>query len=150
MLYPRPSVKTLWVYMTSLLPFHSIWRYKQEALTPEQKTHLSHQSNTLLIQGNLYHTLCVFVQSQFSNVWLFMMPYTIAHQTPLSMRFSRILEWVAVFFSRGSSQPRDGTQSFKSSALAGGFFTTTSATWEAPFTKVKGWRCLPNKHWVSQ
>ena len=33
---------------------------------------------------------------------------------------ARILEWVAIFFSRGSSQPRDWTQV---SRIAGGFFT---------------------------
>ena len=33
---------------------------------------------------------------------------------------ARILEWVAVPFSRGSSQPRDQTQV---SHIAGGFFT---------------------------
>ena len=38
---------------------------------------------------------------------------------------ARVLEWVVISFSRGSSQPRDRT------ALAGGFFTTR-ATWEAP------------------
>ena len=44
---------------------------------------------------------------------------------------ARILEWVAVFFSRGSSQPRDQTHVSMSPALAGGFFTS-GATWEAP------------------
>ena len=34
---------------------------------------------------------------------------------------SRILKWVAFPFSRGSSQPRDGTQV---SRIAGGFFTS--------------------------
>ena len=34
---------------------------------------------------------------------------------------ARILEWVAFLFSRGSSQPRDGTQL---SRIAGGFFTS--------------------------
>ena len=34
---------------------------------------------------------------------------------------ARILEWVASPFSRGSSQPRDGTQV---SHVAGGFFTS--------------------------
>ena len=33
---------------------------------------------------------------------------------------ARILEWVAIPFSRGSSRPRDGTQV---SRTAGGFFT---------------------------
>ena len=37
----------------------------------------------------------------------------------------RILEWVAVFFSRGSSQTRDQTQV---SHVAGGFFTGSSTT----------------------
>ena len=38
---------------------------------------------------------------------------------------TRILEWVAMLFSRGSSQTRDWTP-----VLTGGFFTT-STTWEA-------------------
>ena len=42
---------------------------------------------------------------------------------------ARILEWVAMPFSRGSSQPRDPTHI--SPPQVGGFFTT-SATWEAP------------------
>ena len=49
-------------------------------------------------------------------------PWTIAHQAPLSMGIlqARILEWVAMPSSRGSSQPRDGTQV---SHIAGRFFT---------------------------
>ena len=34
---------------------------------------------------------------------------------------ARILEWVAISFSRGSSQPKDRTHIF---CIAGGFFTT--------------------------
>ena len=37
---------------------------------------------------------------------------------------SRILEWVAISFSMGSSWTRDRTQIPMSPALAGGFFTT--------------------------
>ena len=38
-----------------------------------------------------------------SRVRLFATLWTVAHQAPLSMEFSqaRILEWVAIFFSRG-------------------------------------------------
>ena len=45
----------------------------------------------------------------------------VAHQAFLSMRIlqARILEWVVMPSSRGSSQPRDGTQV---SCIAGGFF----------------------------
>ena len=44
-----------------------------------------------------------------SRVQLFDTPWTVAYQDPQSMRFfqARILEWVAIFFSRRSSQPRD-------------------------------------------
>ena len=47
---------------------------------------------------------------------------------------ARILGWVAMLSSMGSSQPRDGN-SLKSPAVAGGFFTT-SATWETPLNCV--------------
>ena len=53
----------------------------------------------------------------------FATPWTVTCQAPLSMGFSqaRILEWVAIPFSRGSSWPRDQTHI---SCLAGKFFTT--------------------------
>ena len=53
---------------------------------------------------------------------------------------ARILEWVAIFFSRGSSLPRDWTcVSLMSPALAGGFFTN----WEAlkgPCSVAAAWK----------
>ena len=47
-----------------------------------------------------------------SPVRLFVTPWTVARQAPLSMGIlqARILEWVAMPSSRGSSQPRDRTQ----------------------------------------
>ena len=42
---------------------------------------------------------------------------------------ARILEWVAISYSRGSSQPRDRTH-FSCISCIGRFFTTR-ATWEA-------------------
>ena len=46
-----------------------------------------------------------------SCVWLFVTPWTVAYQAPLPMGIlqARILEWVAISFSRGSSQLRDQT-----------------------------------------
>ena len=46
-----------------------------------------------------------------SCVWLFETPWTVAHQPPLSMGILQagILEWVAMPFSAGSSQPRNQT-----------------------------------------
>ena len=51
-----------------------------------------------------------------SCVWLFVTPWTTVH----GILQARILEWVAIPFSRGYSQPRDQTQVSHS---AGGFFT---------------------------
>ena len=41
----------------------------------------------------------------FSSMWLFVTPWTVACQAPLPMEFSRILEWVAVPFSRDLPNP---------------------------------------------
>ena len=57
-----------------------------------------------------------------SSVRLFVNPWTVAPQDPLSMGVlqTRMLKWVTMPSSRGSSQPRDWTQV---SNIAGGFFT---------------------------
>ena len=57
-----------------------------------------------------------------SRVGLFATPWTVAHQASLSMGIlqAKILEWVAIPTSWGSSQPRDQTQV---SRIVGGFFT---------------------------
>ena len=69
-----------------------------------------------------------------SCVQVFLTPWAVAYQVPLSMEFSRkrILEWVAIPFSRGSSQPRDQTWV---SCIAGRFFTVWT-TREAPWGNV--------------
>ena len=69
-------------------------------------------------------------------------PWTIARQAPLSMGIpqARILEWVAMSSSRGSSQPRDRIQV---SYIVGGFFTIwiTRETLNAKYRK----KCLCQK-----
>ena len=79
---------------------------------------------------NFHNDVCLFLyQSMYTllclddcHVWLLMTPWTVAFQAPLSMGIlqARILEWVAIPSSRGSSQPRDRTQV---SHIAGRFFT---------------------------
>ena len=66
------------------------------------------------------------------RVQLFTTPWIAACQASLSMGTlqARILEWVAMPSSRGSSQPGIEPVSLMSPASAGGFFTT-SVTWEA-------------------
>ena len=53
-----------------------------------------------------------------SHVWLFAIPMDCTVHGILQ---ARIVKWVAFYFSRGSSQPRDWT---KVSHIAGGFFTS--------------------------
>ena len=57
--------------------------------------------------------------NRFNHVQLFVTQWTIPYQAPPSMG-GRILEWVAMPFYRGSSQPRDQTQV---SRISGEFFT---------------------------
>ena len=68
------------------------------------------------------HRLKYILALSLGCVQLFVTPWTVAHQAPLSMGIlqARILEWVAMPSSRGSSQPRDRTQVF---CIAGRFFT---------------------------
>ena len=57
----------------------------------------------------------------FSHVQLFPMDCNLPGFSVHGISQARILEWVAVFFSRGSSQPGDQTEV---SCLEDGFFTT--------------------------
>ena len=61
------------------------------------------------------------------------MLWTVAHQAPLSMEFSRQEHWSGLPCPPPGNFPDPGIKltSLMSPALAGGFFTT-SATWEAP------------------
>ena len=54
------------------------------------------------------YVFCCAVLKLLSRVWLSVSPWTIALQDPLSMGIlrARILEWVDMLSSRGSSQPR--------------------------------------------
>ena len=86
-------------------------RESEECIHTHTCTHThTHTHHTL--KGKCY-SLC--------GVQLFVTPWTVAHQAPLSMGFSRQENaWVAVSFCRESSQLRDGTQV---SCVAGRFFT---------------------------
>ena len=107
---------------------------------PSPNTHSVTSSWQLEICCDGVLTLCMCamcVVGHFSSVWLFVTPWTVAYQVPLSTEFSRQeLKRVTMPSSRGSSQPRDWTHiSLLFLALAGQFFTT-STTWEAFYTIV--------------
>ena len=80
------------------------------------------------------------VLSRYSRVQLFVTPWTVAHQAPLSMGFSRQEYWSGLPCPSPGDLPDPGIEpmSLMSPALADGFFTT-SATWEAP---ISGLNCL--------
>ena len=69
---------------------------------------------------------CFVVSNSFADLW------TVAHQGPLSMGFSRQEYWSRLLFPtpRDLPHPEIEPKSLASPALAGGFFTA-SATWEA-------------------
>ena len=69
-----------------------------------------------------------------SHVQLFVTPWTVAHQAPPSMGFSRQEYWSGLPFPSPGDLPDPGIEpGFP--ALAGGFFTV-KATWEAPGHKL--------------
>ena len=53
-------------------------------------------------------TLCVGMLSPFSHVWLFVTPWTVAYQAPLSMGFSRWEYWIGLPFSSPGDLPHPG------------------------------------------
>ena len=76
--------------------------------------------------------------SHFIHVRLFATPWTVAHQAPLSMGFTRQEYWGGLPFPTPEDLPnlRIKPPSLISPALAGRFFTT-NATWEAPRSFVR-------------
>ena len=101
------------------LPFSGVWKKNQWE-----------QWACLLAPGSPYSTsemrwavLGVVVVQSLSCVWLFCDPidYSPPGCSVHGISPARILEWVAIFFSRGSSRPRDWTCI---SCISGRFFTT--------------------------
>ena len=74
--------------------------------------------------------VCVCV-SRFSRVQLFVTVWTVAHQAPMSLGFSRPEYWSGLLCPPPGDLPDPGIKptSFVSPELAGGFFTT-STTWK--------------------
>ena len=90
------------------------------------------KSPTLLFQKMVFHAeppslMCVYaVLGGFGRAQLFATLWTVAHQTPLSMGFSRQECWSGLPCPPPRNPPNLGIElaSLVSSALAGGFFTT--------------------------
>ena len=76
--------------------------------------------------------VCAHMLSHFSCVQLCATPWTLAHQAPLAMGFSRQVNWSGLPCSPSGDLPDLGIESVSliSLALAGGFFSI-STNWEA-------------------
>ena len=78
-----------------------------------------------LLSGRLLMVVHVCMLSHFSCVRLFVTPWTVAHQAPLSMGFSRQEKWSDLPFPAPGdlSNLRIELASFMSPALAGSFLS---------------------------
>ena len=81
----------------------------------------------MVVGGGLVAKLCLTL----ATLW------TVSYQAPLSMGFSTQEYWRGLPFPPPGDLPNPGIEpaSLTSPALAGGF-STTSATWEAPYCKA--------------
>ena len=92
---------------------------------------------------------CVCGLSPFNHVQLFATLWTIAHQSPLSMEFSRQKDWSRLSFPTLGDLPDPGIKpaSPASPALAGRFFTTEPPGmlyWRKLYkSKAKSWCGTP-------
>ena len=86
-------------------------------------------SDDLWDSSSASHCMC----DVLSHVQLCATPWTVAHQVPLSMGFSRQEYWAGLPYPSPGCFPNSGIEpaSLASPELAGMFFTT-SDTWEAP------------------
>ena len=71
----------------------------------------------------LVYDCCIVVAQSLSGVQLFVAPWTVTHQAPLSMRFPGQEYWSGLPFPPPGDLPNPGLEPM-SAALAGGFFTT--------------------------
>ena len=93
--------------------------------------------------------------SYFSRVRLFATRWTVAHQAPLSMWFSRQEYWSAFLWPPPGHLPDPGIESpcLASPTLAGGFFTTSTTckkTLESPLDskEIKPVNPKGNQPWI--
>ena len=103
--------RRLLITKLNILAKHAISKTKYISKTPNsvREEHLQLLTISFNIIALLINLLLLF--SYYIESSSFATPWTVAHQAPLLMRFfqARILEWVAISFYRGSSQPRDRT-----------------------------------------
>ena len=89
-----------------------------------------HSSKASMLQHSAFFTVQLSHSLQSCPILCDSMDYSPPDLSVHGIFQAKILEWVAMPFSKGSSRPGVEPASLRSPAFAGGFFTT-SATWEA-------------------
>ena len=113
-----------------------IWNQKPVAATFYRRTsktpHVSRTSG--VSQRALRCGMHVCMLNYFTCVQVFATPWTVAHQTPLSMGFTKQEYWSRLPYPPPRDLPNSGIEftSPTSPALAGGFFTTKATYQKAP------------------
>ena len=135
-----PRLRSHSTIPVSVLPVSHVTSWGKSSLTappPRDTLQQIHPAHHLVLPGlqatSQPEGLCIGLYvCTLCWVWLFATPQTVACQAPLSMRFpqAKILEWVAISFSRASSRTGIKTTSLATPALACIFFTSW-ATGEA-------------------
>ena len=119
----NPVYKYLFVQYVALFIFTPKWK---------QHRYLSHgKSISKMWYGHKWNVL--------SHVWLFATPWTVAHQAPLSMKFSRQEYWSGLPFSSPGDIPDPGDQTRQWKRL-NSWYThhgqTSNALWEVKEASV--------------
>ena len=83
----------------------------------------SHQLWQASLSSDLLQEVPLHLECVLSHVQLFVTPWTVARQAPLSIGFSRQEYWSGLPFSSPRALPGPGIK-LESPALVGGFFTT--------------------------
>ena len=120
---------------------HTITKLSEKSITQSSQKKERTWMSTKWGMAKLWHTHThVCMLSHFSHVRLLATLWTVAHQVPLSMGFSRPEHWSGLPHPLPGDRPNPGTEpaSLKSPALVGRFFTI-SATWEAPHIHIMGY-----------
>ena len=111
---------------SSSLAWRIPWREEPGRLQSMGSQRVRHDWATSLTHS-LTGNVC-YVLSHFSRVWLFITPWAVTCQAPLSMGFSRQEYWSGLPCPLPGDPPHPGIKlvSFKSPPLAGGLFTTSA------------------------
>ena len=78
--------------------------------TPPEAPNVGNSKPKRLLRGMLTPVCCTCVLNRFSHVWVFATPWTIAHQAPLFMEFSRQEYWSGLPFPPPGDLPDPGTE----------------------------------------